>query len=61
MSDTMSLLNCEWKKTELEQLTNKIRSGATPRGGSNSFKNEDTSWRAFVMRAILKTEIFLLK
>ena len=33
----------EWKDTELEKLTNKIGSGATPRGGSNSYKNEGIS------------------
>ena len=33
----------EWKETELGRLTNKIGSGATPRGGSNSYKNEGIS------------------
>ena len=28
----------EWKEIELKQWTNKIGSGATPRGGSNSLK-----------------------
>jgi len=33
----------EWKETELQELTNKIGSGATPRGGSNSYKSEGIS------------------
>ena len=30
----------EWKETELQELATKIGSGATPRGGSNSYKSE---------------------
>ncbi|HFD12413.1 MAG TPA: restriction endonuclease subunit S [Crenotrichaceae bacterium] len=33
----------EWRECELAQLTNKIGSGATPRGGSNSYKDEGIS------------------
>ncbi len=33
----------EWKETELIELTVKIGSGATPRGGSNSYKSEGIS------------------
>ncbi len=33
----------EWKEVQLEQLTSKIGSGATPRGGSNSYKDEGIS------------------
>lgn len=33
----------EWKETELQELTTKIGSGATPRGGSNSYKSEGIS------------------
>ncbi len=33
----------EWKETELAELTVKIGSGATPRGGSNSYKSEGIS------------------
>lgn len=32
-----------WRERELSQLTNKIGSGATPRGGSNSYKDEGIS------------------
>ncbi|MEX0778106.1 MAG: restriction endonuclease subunit S [Balneolales bacterium] len=33
----------EWKEARLINVTNKIGSGATPRGGSNSYKNEGIS------------------
>ena len=33
----------EWKEKELGQFTTKIGSGATPRGGSNSYKDEGIS------------------
>lgn len=33
----------EWKETTLGELTTKIGSGATPRGGSNSYKDEGIS------------------
>ena len=39
----MEVVMSEWKETELQELTNKIGSGATPRGGSNSYKSEGIS------------------
>ncbi|MCF8219426.1 MAG: restriction endonuclease subunit S [Bacteroidales bacterium] len=33
----------EWKETELQELTTKIGSGATPRGGANSYKSKGIS------------------
>src|SRR5690554_82638 len=39
----MVLNMSEWKETLLVELTTKIGSGATPRGGSNSYKDEGIS------------------
>ena len=35
--------NRSWKVTNLENITNKIGSGATPRGGKESYKTEGIS------------------
>jgi type I restriction enzyme S subunit len=43
MSDTLSPSKGEWNETTLGELTTKIGSGATPRGGSNSYKDEGIS------------------
>lgn len=43
MSNTASQSKSEWKEITLVELTTKIGSGATPRGGSNSYKDEGIS------------------